>query len=550
MGKAFWERAWVRHLAVALGYGILAALFRHLSYAEWSIATGLRLSVLLLVPYRYWPALIAGDSGYYIYLGYTCAPTWGATWGFACAVPPITFAAPALYWLRKRWPPVISNAAHIHIGRLLCSALVISVIAMLRDMSLFAVMKNLPSSYASNYYKFSLDYLIGGYLGALTVAPVAMLGYQKLVTRRWAELPKKIENSRLVFESLCMVLPVLALLLWIGFSAPAHTPARQMAQVAMFLPVVWLAFRHGWQGASVGGTLASCAVMLLMPAFRDPVTLQAESIVAFAISTMLLMGSRIGSLDKYAEQERLEVRAALALAQRNVYLGEMQLRMTSQALEQVKDTVQAGFTMMMGRLHHLQPAIDDRGYRRHAAVAQDQLHRLADSLYPITLRERGLPGALSDGGMAQILREAGLTYSCDLRGPLSKLSNNLRVIIYRVIWEAVADACTKKHVSNIRAYVRVAERRGRLGALIIVRFRSNPAQLAFVDWDELIPSIVRGTSGLGLKAVRDRAALFEGRTRIRSIDSGHQISVLLVDPAMPGIAISSTGQRADLSAVS
>jgi hypothetical protein len=86
--------------------------------------------------------------------------------------------------------------------------------------------------------------------------------------------------------------------------------------------------------------------------------------------------------------------------------------------------------------------------------------------------------------------------------------------------------------------------------LIVVRCRSNPAQLAFVDWDELIPNIVRGTSGLGLKAVRDRAALFEGRTRIRSIESGHQISVLLVDPAMPGIAMSAAGQRANLSAVS
>lgn len=550
MGKAFWERAWVRHLAVALGYGVLAAVFRHLSYAQWSIATGLRLSVLLLIPYRYWPALIVGESGYYFYLGYTCAPTWGETWGFACAIPPITFIMPAFYWLRKHWPPVVGNAVHIHMGRLLCGALMVSVITMFRDLSLFPLMKNLPPGYVVDYYKLSSNYLIGGYLGALTITPLLVLGYQKLATRGWVDLPETIERSRLVFESVCMVVPVLALLLWVGFSAAPHAPARQMAQVAMFLPVVWLAFRHGWHGAAVGGTLASCAVMMLMPALRDPMTIQAEAIVAFAISTMLLMGSRIGSLDKYAEQERLEVRAALALAQRNVYLGEMQLRMTSQALEQVKETVQAGFTMMMGRLRHLQPAVDDRGYRRHAAVAQDQLHRLADSLYPVHLRERGLPGALSEGGMAQILRESGLAYFCDLRGPISKLSNTLSLMIYRVIWEAVADACMKKHVSDIRVRVRVAERRGRLGVLIVVRCRSNPAQLAFVDWDELIPNIVRGTSGLGLKAVRDRAALFEGRTRIRSIESGHQISVLLVDPAMPGIAMSAAGQRANLSAVS
>jgi len=221
------------------------------------------------------------------------------------------------------------------------------------------------------------------------------------------------------------------------------------------------------------------------------------------------------------------------------------MRMTSQALEQVRESIQAGFAMMMGRLRHLQPAIDDRGYQLHAQVAQDKIHRLADSLYPVALREKGLPGVLREGGLLQLLNDAGLTYACDLRGPVSKLSHALRMTIYRVLWETIADACTKKNVSDVRAYVRVAERQGRIGVLIVIRFRMHPAQLAFVDWDVLVPSMARATSGLGLRAVKDRAAVFEGRMRTRSIDTGHQVSVLLVDPAVPGVAIGFAGIKAE-----
>lgn len=542
MGKGLWERPWVRQAACVVVYGIAAAMFRHLSYAQWSIAAGLRLSVLLLVPTRYWPALIVGESAYYIDLGYICSHTWGVAWGIACAVPPIAFVAPAVYWLRKRWSPVLENASHIHMGRLLGWALLVSVCVMLRDLGVFAMAKNLPPGYDTSYYAWASRYFVGSFLGILTVTPLALFCYQKLVAQHRSELRSRIENSRLLFESVFIGLPVLALLLWIGCSAPPYGPARQMAQVAMFLPVVWLALRHGWQGATVGGAAASCGVMLLMPKIWDPMTLQAESILSFAISTMLIMGARIGSLDKRAEQEHSDVRMALALAQRNVYLGEMQLRMTSQALEQIKDGVQAGFTMMLGRLRHLQPAVDDRGYQRHALVAQDQLHHLADSLYPLSLRQKGLPAALREGVLSQLLDEGGLRYACDLRGPVSKLSHTLRLTIYRVVWEAIADACMKKNVSDIRIQVRVAERQERMGAVVVIRFRALPAQLAFIDWEALIPRMVRGTSGFGLRAVRDRAAIFEGRTRTKPLSGGHQISILLIDPVVPGVAISSAGQ--------
>jgi two-component system, NarL family, sensor histidine kinase FusK len=531
MGQGLWTRPWVRHIAVFVGYGLATVLFRELSVSQWMILAGLRLSVLLLVPYRYWPALIVGESGYFIYQSFTCASSWGLLWAECSAIPGIVFVAPFMYWVRKHWNPIASYS--IHMGRLLACALIVSLIGTLHSLSLFPVM-HLPAGYVVDYFAFGSDYFIGNYLGVLTVTPLALFAYQMIAGLNWHQLSKKLANSHLLYETGCLVLPVSAFLLWVGVTAPFHAETRQIVQVAMFLPVVWLALRHGCRGAAVGGAAASCVIRILMPEIYDHATTQAEVVVAFAISTMLLMGARIATLDRTVSQERTDFRAALALAQRNVYVGEMQLRMTSQALEQIREAVQTGYSVMMGRLRLLQPAIDDRGYQRQAFIAQDHLQRLADSLYPAALRERGLPNALREGAIARVLREAGLSYACELQGGVSRLSHMIRMTVYRIIWEAITDACLKRDVSEVRVRITGRERNGRRGVAITVFFYRSPTLAACVQWDELLPRMIRATSGLGLQAIEDRAAVFEGRVKTRDFHAGHSMNVFLLDPINPG----------------
>jgi two-component system, NarL family, sensor histidine kinase FusK len=532
MGKGLWTREWVRHIAVAVGYGLAVVLFRKLSISEWVILAGLRLTALLLVPCRYWPALIIGEAGYYVHQAIGCLDNWGLTWSVCSAIPPIVYIAPFMYWVRKRWDFIEPNA--IHMGRLLGSALLVSVIATLHSLSLFTVMKNLPAGYTTDYQAFASDYFLGNYLGILTITPLTLFIYQMARGLSWRQLGQIVANSQLLFETVCLGGPLLAFLLWLGVTASPYSEVRQVVQIAMFVPVVWLALRHGWQGAAVSGAAASCAVMILMPANHDYDTFRAEAIVAFAISSMLLLGARIAVLDRSASQERTDFRMALALAQRNVYVGEMQLRMTSQALDQIRETVQASFTLMMGRLRLLQPAVDDRGYQRHALLAQDQLSRLAEGLYPIALRERSLPNALRDGALAQMLGEAGVTYACELRGPVSKLSNMLRMTIYRVIWEAVADACLKRDISGVRVRVRGIEGRVRRGVVVTIYGHADAVNATHAHREEMLSNVVRASSGLGLQAIKDRAAIFEGRVATRVLSAGFCMRIAMLDPLEPG----------------
>ena len=55
------EASWLQQAAVAVAYAIGFCVLREWSFSHWLLFVGLRLGALLLVPYRYWPALVVGE---------------------------------------------------------------------------------------------------------------------------------------------------------------------------------------------------------------------------------------------------------------------------------------------------------------------------------------------------------------------------------------------------------------------------------------------------------------------------------------------------------
>lgn len=523
---------WLRQIAAAVGYGVAVSLFREFSISHWLLLCGLHVAALTLTPYRYWPALLAGELAALAQQSIVCFDQLGMSWSICNLVPSVGLAMPVVYFFRERWR-IFPTRTTINMGALLACALVVSALRTIFSLALVSTAR-LPEGYpALNYGFLASQWLLGNYMGALTIVPLALAIRQALQETSWRSLGATLLKSRLAVECALLLIPTLAFLVGLGLSASSTAHTRQLAQLAMFLPVVWLTLRYGWQGAAMGGTLASLAVIVLMPRMFDPDTLNAQAFVAFIISTMLIMGARIGALNHQAQQERTDMRMALALAQRNMQHGEVQLRITSQSLEQVRETVHAVYNVMLGRLKHMAPVFDDRTYRRQALVAQDQLYRLADSLCPVT-SERGLPGVLREGPIARVLEETGVAYWCDLRGPVSMLSSTIHLAIYRLVCEAVADGCARRDISDIRVQVRCGRRGARRWSVVRINLRSDPKRLEGVRWDELLPRVLRTATGLGWPAIEDRAATFEGRAREHLISGGRCISVILYDPEIPG----------------
>ncbi len=509
---------------VAVGYAAGYLLLREYSNSHWALYSGLRLSLLLLVPYRYWSALVVGELIPLSYVSYQCLDSFGWAWSAAMLVPPIGVAMPVVHWFRSRQKIFVAKAA-TDINMLLMCALLLSVLWALVNMAAFWLGATPPGAPPDQYGPVLGRFFLGGYLGILTVVPIVLLVREELQLVTARQLWPRLAGSRLALETVSLVLPSLALLVWMATSASGD--AGQVARVAMFLPVAWLALRHGWRGAAIGGGAASVAVALTTPAIYDSGTLQAQVFIAFTITTMLLLGGRIASLKDWDRSDRMDTRLALAMAQRTVHLGEMQLRQTSIAIEQLSHTVRATQEQLLRRLRFLVPSTDDRGYYRQAVVTQHQMYRLADTVYPLNWGERGLPAALREGSIPRSLDEAGIGYWCDIRGRgLSMLSSGLHLTLYRLACEAIAHVCAERNVGRIDVRLRGGLTHGRQWAVLRVDgyFEGYSGQ---VNWDGLLPLL--GGTGIGIAAIQDRAKVFEGRARSRSMRHSRRVSLMVLE---------------------
>lgn len=527
MFKRIGDNIWLRHVAVAAGYAAAYYLLHQISISHWVLFAGLRLCVLLLVPYRYWAALLVGEMVPLAFNSLLCLEVYGWMWSAWMMVPPIGLAMPVVRWFRER-RRLFPTKAGVSMNMLLLCTLLTSTIWAGTDLIAVALIKASSAKESLDFSAIAGRYFLGFYLGTLTVVPLVLLVREELLgAATWRKLLAKLPESRLVLETVSLLLPALAMLVWLASGAAGD--ASQEARVAMFLPVAWLAMRHGWRGAAVGGAAASSAVMLTMPSIYDSGTLQAQVFIAFTISTMLLLGARIATLHQRETQERTDARLALAMAQRNIYLGELQMRQTSYALEQMSGAIQSSYTQLLGRLRCLLPGTDERSYYRQAAVAQHQMYRLADTLYPLSWRERGLPAALREGSIPRALDEAGVVYWCDIDSDrLSQLSAAVHMTLYRLTSETIAYACGKRNVSKIRLRLRGGAFAGRRWAVLSIDSLVDYERLSRVRWDDLLPAL--GGSGMGLGAIKDRAGVFGGKVHVRSLEHGSRVSIMLYDP--------------------
>lgn len=532
MRKGFRGETWLRHVTVAVVFGLTVSMFRHFSISNWLILGGLSVSALLLTSYKYWPSLILGEMASLAYLSYVCADQWGITWALCNLVPSLLLIAPITYLARARWG-LFDHARNVNMGALLLCSLLAAFVLTLNSLGMIMITKMPPGYPAINYNALASRWMLGNYLGILTITPLTIFLYREIATSNWIEIRRKMAQSRFVLEISCILLPTLGFLVWIGLNAAPGTQPRQIAQIAMFLPIVWLALRHGWHGAAVGGSAASISILALMPNRYDGSTIQAEIVIAFIISTMLLMGARIATLDRSSRSEQNDLHLALSLAQRNVQLGEMQLRMTSQTLEQIGLAVHSIYVMLTNRLRLPHTEADDRNYQNLALQAKDQLFGLADSLYPVAWQEKGLSSALREGQIPRSLDRAGIKYWCDLSGPLDRFSSDLQLSVYRLVCDAIAESCSKRSTTGIGVHLRCGEHRGRRWVVLRLDFKLGQTNAASVQWGQLLPQVMPAGSGRGFLAIEDRAATFEGRARERALPEGRRISALLIDPKRP-----------------
>ena len=535
MGESSVPREWGRHLAVCAGYALGYVLLRDISVSHWNLPAGLRVACLLLLPYRYWPALFIGELLPVGYHAWDCRDQFGWQWAALAAIPPILPLSIVVAWA-KRHARLMLGARQVNMAMLL-GVILAGAILTAAGNALTLAATQLPSGDAPPAITSQIlfGYFLGNYLGAIAIVP-SILAMQ-LAFSRGTRLTQSTSRWYGHLTRDCLIGVLLPLFVLVGLVFSSQGDSMQVFRIAMFLPVAWLTSRYGWQGAAIGGTLASFAVTMTSTMVRDPGVIQAQALIAFAVTTLLLLGSRIAHQTHATREDQLDTLRGFQLAQQGLYLEELRMRQAADALEHIGQSIRENHNRLVDRLRHVLPANEEHIYSRHVVLAQHEMHRLANALHPRGWRERGVPATLREGPFAQAIHLTGATYQCDLSGRgLSQLAPDVHLTLYRLACEVLVYVLSRTPMQHVHLQLRGGYTNGR--RWVVMRLVGDMAAPTDTgdgkaprpennSWKQAMTLL--GASGLGMNTIRDRAHIYGGVVHVRESQCGLGVTLLLHD---------------------
>ncbi len=491
----------------------------------------------MLLPPRYWAALAIGEMLPMAYSSLDCFDQYGPAWAVFNLFPPIAVAMPIVAWFRRHVSQVPPKRLTNISALLLCALIVAAATAWLNVGGVLTM--RLPKGYVlPPVLSLAMEYFLGAYLGTLMLLPPVLMVREARRPKTLRDLTAGLANSRLAWDVVCLLLPVLLLLIWLSLHSTGDN--RQIARIAMFLPVAWLTLRHGWHGAGIGGALASVAMMGTVTVLSDPAVLQVQAFLGFVVSTLLILGAHIALLHDREQRQRISGQRALALAQQGLYRAELRSRQASHALERFGGSLHHLHSNLLTQIRRLSPALDQGPYHRQAVDAHQQVYRLADRMYPRVWRERGLPAALQTGVIASCLDEAGVDYRCDIQGRgLSRLAPEVNATLYRLACDTIAYlGATQFGLSALRLVLRGGETNGRRWVVlrVIASCGIPAADASQASFNPELLAVNLGSSAMDPDAMRHLAHLYNGEMHAKAITMGYGISYLIHDPMAADIA--------------
>lgn len=288
-------------VAIAAAYAACYELTQHVSFSHWNLSSGLRLSALLLVPRRYWPALLLGETLPVVEHAVLFAPRFGLDWALITGIPVMALCMPVVALVRR------ARALHrpdgsLNIGVILATTLVCALLnAGLNDLALRAALAAAPGAWpdldARTYF---FAYLLGSYLGALTLTPSILAVKSAYDASTRATWPRGVWRA----PTVVLIVAAASLMLAVALLADHMEGGLLMTlRLSIALPVLALTLRFGWQGGALAGLIASVVLATTSTRLLDPPMINAQIVLAFLLSGALLIGvpiARVKHARRYA----------------------------------------------------------------------------------------------------------------------------------------------------------------------------------------------------------------------------------------------------------
>jgi hypothetical protein len=485
----------LKGLAIAAVYCCAYLALRHLSFNQWFLPAGLRTACLLLLPYRYWPYVFAGDAAALLYMRAPKADDYSPQWAYLSPFLLVLTVSIPLYAIRQRTKNVESL-----VRGLPWIAASVAVWSSICNMSLnYALTGPIPLVTFQNFTR----YVVGDFLGILMVMIPCLL---------WLRRGRGIANPRRLLQDTALTLVAIGAMYAVTVATPESQSAlRQFLLIFMALPAVVLTFFHGWNGAAIGVFMVNFAISQTLKytgiaGQHDDLVFFVQQGLSIAAITLLALGYRIADHYDRARRAGLAEDNALSIAQKSFLSSEQMLREHMLYMAQMQlsfDDERKNTVEWLKTRGHAQAAMD---LNSRGMTSRRTFDERAPALYPLKIEQEGLYAVLHAQAFTNFWGGGAEVY-LGYKGQPKQLSVDLQLAAYRCICHAMA-LLSESEPSEYRISLRVWRFRQQRGISIAVV--ADPSAEARVT-----PAAVAASTILEARVNAYRGVLKRGPHRVR-----------------------------------
>ncbi|WP_434031946.1 MASE1 domain-containing protein [[Pseudomonas] boreopolis] len=440
-------------ILLAVAYAVVFWAARQVSVDQWVLSAGIRVGALLLLPPRCWIYLIAGEYAAFAYARYPLIDRFGLTWALVSSAVLMPAVACIVHW-HKRLTASANDYWVISVAAL--SAICVTAL------NLGSAYLFMPFLHEAVSWNGAFKYVLGDYLGILTVAPLVVMWKRprhsgRLFGSRWIDIVASLAIVALLTGYVML---------------PRHLDMGEMSSSHVLLPAIALLCLAGWRVMAVGVAGASLAIGLTMhstglPGSHDQDAYISQQLLLVSGTTLLLVSAIISFYRQQLRQRDRVGKQAIGATRTYLLAGEQGVRQSVGQMKVAGDRLDDSFRNAVQWLYK-------NGFNTVATdVLVDvvtQTHRFREQLnrlYPSDIEQYGLYLVLQTGVIADDWRMTYRLAKPHLAGNPCQLSLDLQLAAYRSICEAVA-LLLEQEPGTIKLSARCGNRRGYRGIIINV----------------------------------------------------------------------------------
>ncbi|TPH13931.1 MASE1 domain-containing protein [Litorilituus lipolyticus] len=493
--------------------------------ASWFLPAGFRFAAFLMLPRRYWLAIILGEWTAIKLLNDLKDP-------MTLFAEFVSIAPPALIYL---------TAAHIHLKlygkaafnnvKQTISLLFFGFSAAILTATVLVTSMIYHGKYASSGTEMLISemhlanifaFALGDIVGMLLIVPSIILISDLIKKRTTIDI---CINFKMLIQFFSIAMIGILLL------SNLHQIPLYYIQMIVVMLVITCSYKYGWQGAVVS-VFTMCIVIVLAALLADTQSSMIENqvyLITIAVIALIL-GTSISQQNQLTHQlleqnltlETLniglneEVKKNQQLAAKVISIQESERKKISTELH---DDIGQNITAINTEVKIIERLSTNQmveasisNIKQLTSTIYSTAHHLMSMLRPRVIDELGLEKALDSSQFHQLLNKAGINYHVDIHGEFESLDDVVKIAIYRIAQESATNAIKHSQAGNFYLDLSLENQ------LLTLRIKDDGIGFDTTDKDKL-------KGRFGLLGIEERVLSLQGQFELNSSDIGSEIIV-------------------------